>query len=369
MNAFMMARLSIVCLKLAGAEQAGGAERYAQGLNDALRSNGVQVTVVDWQRGNSCSLVARTWRFCSMLRASMAASKRTSDLVVIDSHFPLLALLASVSAPRGRLVSHFHGPWHREAALEGAAGLRVRLLKLIEIAAYRRSHAIVTVSRSFAILAAELVGMRADIRIVPPGITRRVSRSQEEARATLGVGSDVFLVGSVRRIIRRVGLIELVYAWANVAANSARKVQLLIVGEGPLKGELASLVSTLNLNEGVTLMGALSDDELATVYAACDVTVVPSLALEGFGLVVLESLATGTPVIASRVDGLQEALCDFSPQLLVEPGDPDALSDLLLAAAEGRLLLPASADAIAYSAHYDWETVAAKHINIYESAT
>ncbi|NBV27177.1 MAG: glycosyltransferase [Actinobacteria bacterium] len=102
-------------------------------------------------------------------------------------------------------------------------------------------------------------------------------------------------------------------------------VQLVIVGEGPERGALASLIETLELSDRVRLVGLVSEAERNNWMSAATLTVVPSLAHEGFGLVVLESLAAGTPVVVSDVDGLVE-VAEMSPYITsFVAGDVDSL--------------------------------------------
>jgi glycosyltransferase involved in cell wall biosynthesis len=93
-----------------------------------------------------------------------------------------------------------------------------------------------------------------------------------------------------------------------------------IAGKGPLAPVLREAVERAGLGDQVRLMGFVADHDLPAFYAAADISVVPTVALEGFGLIVAESLATGVPVVATRVGALPELLSDFSPHLLAEPG-------------------------------------------------
>ncbi len=83
---------------------------------------------------------------------------------------------------------------------------------------------------------------------------------------------------------------------------------LCIVGVGPQGDCSKHSRAKFGLEGVVRFAGSVDDEDLVRYYQAADVSIVPSVALEGFGLVVLESLATGTPVVASALDGLSEAL-------------------------------------------------------------
>jgi glycosyltransferase involved in cell wall biosynthesis len=101
------------------------------------------------------------------------------------------------------------------------------------------------------------------------------------------------------------------------------------IGEGPLRGECERTAAVLKLTGCCRFAGAVSHDRVLETMAQSDVTVVPSRN-EAFGLVALESLAMGTPVVASAVGGLPEILADGLKSLLVPPDDARALASKLL---------------------------------------
>jgi len=158
------------------------------------------------------------------------------------------------------------------------------------------------------------------------------------------------------------GLIELLEAWSKIDAHAASHMRLMIAGQGPLLPELQRRIAELGLSEQVTMLGYLSDQNLAAFYQACDLTVVPSRQLEGFGLVVLESLAAGTPVLASDVGGLAETLEAFSPELVVKGASADEWTQRLADAAAGRLTLPTGEAARAFARTFSWSRAADEHV-------
>jgi glycosyltransferase involved in cell wall biosynthesis len=107
---------------------------------------------------------------------------------------------------------------------------------------------------------------------------------------------------------------------------------------------------------------------LPAYYRAADVSVVPSRSLEGFGLVVLEALASGTPVIASDTGGLPEALASLDPSLLVPAGDAEPLADRLSTAHAETKPLPDGGRCRSYAERFSWDSVAARHRELYTRA-
>ncbi|MFL5516929.1 MAG: glycosyltransferase, partial [Gemmatimonadales bacterium] len=119
----------------------------------------------------------------------------------------------------------------------------------------------------------------------------------------------------------------------------------------------------------VRLLGRLSDAQLPLAYRAADMTVVPTVALEGFGLIAVESLAAGTPVLVTPVGGLPEVVAALSPALVLEGTGSAPLADGVLRALGGDLALP-SADACReyVRAHFDARTAAGRTAEVYREA-
>jgi glycosyltransferase involved in cell wall biosynthesis len=161
------------------------------------------------------------------------------------------------------------------------------------------------------------------------------------------------------------GLDVLLEAWAELVSVAEVPIVLCIVGGGPQSDALKARRAGFGLESVVRFAGRVDDEELVRYYQAADVSIVPSIALEGFGLVVLESLATGTPVVASAVDGLSEALDGLAPDLLVPPADPQALANRLLGALTGDQPLPTAEVCRRYAESFSWTEVARRHLELY----
>lgn len=105
-------------------------------------------------------------------------------------------------------------------------------------------------------------------------------------------------------------------------------VKLVIVGEGNLKNKYMNLTKELNMNNYVIFAGTVSDEELPYYYAASDLVVLPSITRgEAFGLVLVEAIATGKPIITSDLPGIRVTAKDGG--LLIKPGDIDDLKEKL----------------------------------------
>jgi len=164
------------------------------------------------------------------------------------------------------------------------------------------------------------------------------------------------------------GLDDLTVAMKEVCKRLP-EVLLLVVGEGPLAEHLTARVQSLGLKHNVQLLGFLPDQDLPTAYRAADLTIVPSEAFEGFGLVVLESLAAGTPALVTPVGGLPEVVRDLSPGLVLPAAGANSLSEGIVMALTGGLVLPSTEACQTYvQERYDWPMITARVRDVYLEA-
>ncbi len=179
------------------------------------------------------------------------------------------------------------------------------------------------------------------ITVIPPGVDVRhfYPRPQAEARARIGAHPDTFLMLFVGRIEPLKGIETLLRAVKILSLRCCRlqDMQVLIIGGDAsvppeqMDEELARLMrlcNELGLDDLVTFLGKQGQDVLPDYYSAADVVVMPSH-YESFGMVALEAMACGTPVVASRVGGLLFTVIDGVTGLHVRSGDPEALAEKL----------------------------------------
>ena len=145
--------------------------------------------------------------------------------------------------------------------------------------------------------------------------------------------------------------------------------QFLIVGEGPLKTQLISSLEAANLLGNFRFLGNVEDEMLPTVYNCADVFVLPSIQ-EGQGIVMLEAQASGKPVVAFDVGGVNEAARNDETGLLVERGNTDELANALLKLlGDSSLRLRMGSNGRRYVAeNYTWDICARKMLSVYREA-
>ncbi len=279
--------------------------------------------------------------------------------------FPFLDLLG-----KRPLVVHFHGPWAGESAAEGGHDLVVKAKALLEKLVYRRGARFIVLSEAFRdVLISEYGVDEEQIRIVPGGVHAErfdTGLTREEARRRLGWPSERPILLSVRRLARRMGLENLIEAMRRVH-RQAPEALLYIAGKGPIESELRARIADADLEEHVRLLGFVPEDHLPLAYRAATLSVVPTVALEGFGLITIESLAAGTPVLVTPVGGLPEVVRPLAPQLVLEGCRPEHLASRLTEALTDGLALPSAADCQRYARErFDWPTIAERTRTVYE---
>lgn len=181
----------------------------------------------------------------------------------------------------------------------------------------------------------KLVSEKGQIQVIPCGADINNFRllSKAEARLKLGFSQSEQIVLYVGRFDPRKGIETLVQACAISKAKAAGNLRLVIAGgsddpqqeDAQERERIVRLVEELGLSEQTLFTGYLSHDILPSYYAAADVCAIPSY-YEPFGLVAVEAMACGTPVVASNVGGLKFTVIPEETGLLVPPQDTSALA-------------------------------------------
>ncbi|MEW6180843.1 MAG: glycosyltransferase [Chloroflexota bacterium] len=217
------------------------------------------------------------------------------------------------------------------------------------------------------------------LRVVPPGVdlSRFYPIPRDEARDVIGVPLKNRMILFVGRIEPLKGLETLIraFAWIQQSSDISRcQHTLVIVGGDPEETELSvnaemarlqTLVKTLGIRDLVMFLGKRDQDSLPYYYSAADVVVVPSH-YESFGMVALEAMACGTPVVASQVGGLAFLVKDGVTGFVVPDGEPEVLGSRL----KEIITNPDLRDRLGMQAHqaarsYSWEKITGEIQSIY----
>jgi glycosyltransferase involved in cell wall biosynthesis len=348
----------------------GGLNRYYRSLFEQLpRAGGVVVGPSD-DAPPSINVVDRSQLPLRLLRFCRATRRAAKGADVVDAHFALYVAAPLLTRALGArpLVFHFHGPWADENLSAGdSSRFRFALRSALERYVLRRADAYVVLSSAFRRILLERYRVRPwEIHVWDPGVALDVFTPGDRAvaRAGLALDPNAFVVVCVRRLVPRMGLDVLLDAWGELADALPERSELLLVGDGVLREALAERASSPPLAGRVRVLGRLSDEQLIDAYRAADVAVVPSIALEGFGLIVPEAAGCGTPSIVTDAGGLPEAATALDPSLVVPAGDVRALGERIEAAARGSL--PTREATRSFAEGYSWPRLAERHRALYE---
>ena len=350
----------------------GGVSSHVRDLALKLVEKGHEVTVIT-RHGRGLEGVDTVWlrrgdyvRFPASLAGSGELAKllRELDPDVVHSHhaftpIPLMALATASSLEYPTILTnhsaYLNGYEHLLRAL-GSIALPIKAL-------VSRADEIVAVSRA----AAEFIqafAPRRSVKVIPNGVDveKFNPRGATPLRDTL---ASEFIVLFVGRLVWRKGLLQLVKA---IALLDDVNATLIVVGEGPLRWRAEVLAETLGVRDRTVFLGRVRDSELPGIYRSADVVVVPSVYGESFGIVALEAMASGRPVVASRVGGLSEVVVDGETGILVQPGSPRSIAEALLALHQDRSLarkLGLNARRIVVE-RYSWKRLLSKLLETYE---
>jgi glycosyltransferase involved in cell wall biosynthesis/SAM-dependent methyltransferase len=338
----------------------GGAERVLWEQASRLARRGHEVRVVSRaHRGQTPTRQCRdgVWvgeygvdhtSAVAFIRDALVAARRAvvrelaeGAVDVLHLHQPLAGYAALTMAAARRLPTVY--TFHSAAPLEyhsrvgmtarhrrGAPGAAVAAaLWAIERACLRhadRIHVLSAFSADHLWRLYRIPGER--IVRIPGGVDTerfRPAPDRRAARKELGLPGDRPLLLTVRNLEARMGIDNLVRAMALLRAH-VRDAVLLIGGTGSLRRPLEALVASLGLEDDVQFLGFVPEADLPRYYQAADAFVLPTRALEGFGLVTAEALASGTPVLGTPIGATPELLRPLSPRLVFDDASPEAMA-------------------------------------------
>lgn len=287
--------------------------------------------------------------------ARLAGLMMRSEFDVVHVHEPLVPFVSTsaVRRARCRVVGTFHSAGEgRNVAYSSARllcrGVHVRLDRLVAVSPAARSLA----SRYFP----------GDYEIIPNGVdVSRFSPVEEKPRGLAGPGPVVLFVG---RNEPRKGADVLLRAFPGVA-RSVPGCRLVIAGGGFDREKVLRGIDR-GLRDSVLVAGRVANEHLASYYSAADVFCAPALGGESFGIVLLEAMACGTPVVASDIPGYSAVVARAGGGVLFPAGDPAGLArELKALLRDGRRREELSAAGLDGVREYSWERITSRLEQLY----
>lgn len=312
--------------------------------------------------------------------AAAATREKLSDehWDVVHIHTPYTgAGVLKALGPGPRYIYTMHSPIVLEQKInwqsEGISGrlkmvFGLRRLRLLEGRLTRASCRIHTLSEFTRRWVEHYHGLSHRVKVIPYWRRGELQRtmSKAEARQRLGWPQGEKILFTVRNHGARYGIDVAVRAVAPLAMKNA--CTFYIGGDGELRPALERLAAELGAGERIRFTGRLSDEDLLLAYQAADLFVLPTLALECFGLISIEAMSFGCPVIATQAGAIPEVLYPILPNALVPPGDVAALQDKIAGFLDGTLDMPTTDELMSYvDQHYDRDVVVPQFMQLLES--
>jgi glycosyltransferase involved in cell wall biosynthesis len=320
-------------------------------LGEELRAQGIRVVSLSGIGKFDLRVMRRLWR---------VLKKEQPDVVQAFLFWAnIAARLLSQLTPRCRVISSYHD----EVVLEGWFNRAIDRLTM------NWTKYIVCCSEAVrGSVERRIGGEKEQFVVIPFGVeANRFGDVGRMSGTGLGLHEGLPVIGTVCRLIEpKKGLKFLLEAVAHLEREVGKPVcQVLIVGEGPAEENLRALSAQLGIAPRVVFSGMRRD--IPQLLTLMDIFVLPSL-YEGFGISILEAMAAGKPVVASRVGGIPEFVASGESGLLVQPGDSVALAaaikQLLAQPEQAKVLGRRGQDHV--RKHYSIESVVRQHEQLYE---
>jgi len=244
--------------------------------------------------------------------------------------------------------------------------LSIKLMKFLYVHLFQRyflfkkAKTIMPTSPQYVEISDILHHFRHKCSIVPNGVDLAVFKPKNIRHA----GKRILFVG---RLIYYKGIQYLIRAMPAIL-KKVPDAKLIIVGEGPLKGEWKALAKKLGVDDKIEWLGRLSNEEMLEEYQKCDVFVLPSIyKTEAFGIVLLEAMACGKPCVGTNVSGTEFVLEDAG--IAVDPEDEEQLSTAIVKVLTNKkLAMEMSRKGLAKVKEFDWKKVGEKVLSVYKGA-
>ena len=341
----------------------GGAERVLRQQAIGLVAAGHQVDILTRAMDESAPLEvaiggAKEWRFpvsktneWSFVRSTVKGAlrlfdrltrKTPYDLAIVHQALTGLGPLYLRRKAAAEWVYVCHSLAHEEYCTRAAAAtsLVFKLRQQVNVWARRgiewlvmsRCHRIVVLSEFMRQRVMATHGIAPERIVLVPGaadaVLFRPVADHTEMRRRLGLPENLTILFTVRNLVPRMGLEMLLDAFSELG-EAGQHCLLVIGGEGPLRARLEAGIRERQLEQMVRLVGFIPEEQLVAYYQAADLVLMPTAQLEGFGLVTVEALACGTPVVGTPVGAIPEVLRQIDPILISNGTDSPFFADAL----------------------------------------
>jgi glycosyltransferase involved in cell wall biosynthesis len=208
------------------------------------------------------------------------------------------------------------------------------------------------------------------VTVIPNGIEYELFNTDHDKERIHRrfVHPDSRMIFFVGRLVYEKGVQTVIEAMPKVL-REVPDLRFLVAGTGPHARALQAMIEELGLGEKIKLLGFVDSEVLVKFYKSADLTVVPSL-YEPFGMVVLEAMVAGCPVIVADTGGLKEIVVHEETGLCFQPGDPDSLAGAMIRVLkDSKLAERLTRDAMRFIGEkYNWRRIARSTVDVYRQA-
>jgi len=289
------------------------------------------------------------------------------DIIHVHDWLTTLAGIALKQLLRVPLVITFHSTESKRAL--GIKSEESKMIHSIEWWGSFEATRVIVVSHHLKEEVIGLYNLPSDkVKVIYNGIALEKFNfliDKESFRNSLNLSLKDKVILAVGRLSWQKGFDNLIRALPMVLSKFP-EVKLIIVGDGYMKKELENLVYSLGLESKVRLLGFLKDEDLFKIYKISDLLVIPSN-YEPFGIVALEGMAAGLPIIATSVDGLKEVMEDAG--LLVPSNHPSNLAQAIInVLSDEALSKELKKKSIEKVKRFSWESLCRELLDVYKEA-
>lgn len=287
--------------------------------------NGIRIVRYNRSRNKILSIIDFIFGPYKLFKQDL---KKGINYDVVHGHWPLTVLLIflyiKLKKNSTKCIYTFHGPVVEEYAIELKVNPLMKTLFLKTIGFIERnvlslSERITTASYYMKEKEISLYGNenKIEVNYLSIDITKFkiIENISAVIKENIKWSPDKKYIFTLRRLKKRMGIQLLIQAFSLLVSKHSNYI-LLIGGKGDYKPELVELVKKLRIDNNVKFLGFIPEEDVPAYYSLADVCVVPSLDLEGFGLTTAESMACGTPVVATNICANTEILNGITPQFL-----------------------------------------------------
>lgn len=377
----------LLCIEHFFGDVHGGAYRVAWDCAKYLARTGHEVTLLCESKGGDPAhskiegvsvlrygLTKRGWNVASIRRKLVESLVRNHygghPPEMIWGHSPFQFLGAIAAFPHCAAVYTVHSPVSEEMReseryTRWFSSWKIAAGKIYEKKCLQRARRIIVLSQFTCDLLARIHRTRFESKIViAPGWVDAQNYITHDGktilRGELAWRTDVPVLFCLRRLVPRMGIGSLIQA-AAILRKQGMQFVLYIGGEGAMRQTLLTQIEREGVGEQVKLVGAIPEQQLAVSYAACDAFVIPTRALECFGLIAVEAMAAGTVVLSTPVGALPEIIRPLEPRWLAQDNSAEAIALLIKSFLEGNLPEHSGDEIRRYvTQHYDARTACAR---------